>query len=41
MRPCFASPSHEEIHRSVSALAGIRLRAFGVPAPGAMTNKSR
>lgn len=33
MRLCFASPSHEEIHQGVAALAEICRREFGVPAP--------
>jgi len=35
MRLCFASPSHEEIHQGVAALAEVCRREFGVPAPGA------
>jgi 2-aminoadipate transaminase len=33
MRLCFASPTHEEIHQGVAALAEICRREFGVPAP--------
>ena len=33
LRLCFASPSHEEIHQGVAALAEICRREFGVPAP--------
>jgi 2-aminoadipate transaminase len=33
MRLCFASPSHEEIHQGVAALAEVCRREFGVPAP--------
>ena len=33
MRLCFASPSHEEIHQGVAALAEICRREFGVPTP--------
>jgi len=32
MRLCFASPSHEEIHQGVAALAEVCRREFGVPA---------
>jgi 2-aminoadipate transaminase len=35
LRLCFASPSHEEIHQGVAALAEVCRREFGVPAPGA------
>jgi 2-aminoadipate transaminase len=35
LRLCFASPSHEEIHQGVAALAEACRREFGVPAPGA------
>ena len=35
MRLCFASPSHEEIHQGVAALAEVCRREFGVPAPSA------
>ncbi|MGQ0524290.1 MAG: aminotransferase-like domain-containing protein [Betaproteobacteria bacterium] len=31
MRLCFASPSHEEIHQGVAALAEVCRREFGVP----------
>jgi len=34
LRLCFASPSHEEIHQGVAALAEVCRREFGVPAPG-------
>jgi len=34
MRLCFASPSHEEIHQGVAALAEVCRREFGVPATG-------
>jgi 2-aminoadipate transaminase len=34
MRLCFASPSHEEIHQGVAALAEVCRREFGVPTPG-------
>ena len=33
LRLCFASPSHEEIHQGVAALAEVCRREFGVPAP--------
>jgi 2-aminoadipate transaminase len=33
MRLCFASPTHEEIHQGVAALAEVCRREFGVPAP--------
>jgi 2-aminoadipate transaminase len=33
MRLCFASPSHEEIHQGVAALAEVCRREFGVPVP--------
>ncbi len=32
LRLCFASPSHEEIHQGVAALAEVCRREFGVPA---------
>ena len=32
MRLCFASPSHEEIHQGIAALADVCRREFGVPA---------
>jgi 2-aminoadipate transaminase len=32
MRLCFASPTHEEIHQGVAALADVCRREFGVPA---------
>jgi 2-aminoadipate transaminase len=31
MRLCFASPSHEEIHQGIAALADVCRREFGVP----------
>jgi len=31
MRLCFASPSHEEIHQGVAALADVCRREFGLP----------
>src|SRR4051812_6830347 len=34
LRLCFASPSHEEIHQGVAALAEVCRREFGVAAPG-------
>ena len=34
LRLCFASPSHEEIHEGVAALADVCRRDFGVSAPG-------
>jgi 2-aminoadipate transaminase len=39
MRLCFASPSHEEIHQGVAALAEICRREFGVPVPGATADR--
>jgi 2-aminoadipate transaminase len=39
MRLCFASPSHEEIHQGVAALAEICRREFGVPVPGARADR--
>jgi 2-aminoadipate transaminase len=39
MRLCFASPSHEEIHQGVAALAEVCRREFGVPAPGVLSRK--
>ncbi len=33
IRLCFASPSHEEIHQGVAALAEVCRREFGVPVP--------
>ena len=33
LRLCFASPSHEEIHQGVAALAEVCRREFGVPSP--------
>jgi 2-aminoadipate transaminase len=41
MRLCFASPTHEEIHQGVAALAEICRREFGVPAPGANVDRAR
>jgi 2-aminoadipate transaminase len=41
MRLCFASPSHEEIHQGVAALAEVCRREFGVPALGADVNRAR
>jgi 2-aminoadipate transaminase len=41
LRLCFASPSHEEIHQGVAALAEVCRREFGVPAPGASTDRAR
>ncbi|MDH3316495.1 MAG: PLP-dependent aminotransferase family protein [Gammaproteobacteria bacterium] len=41
MRLCFASPSHEEIHQGVAALAEVCRREFGVPAPGANVERAR
>jgi 2-aminoadipate transaminase len=35
LRLCFASPSHEEIHEGIAALADVCRRDFGVSAPGA------
>jgi 2-aminoadipate transaminase len=35
LRLCFASPSHEEIHQGVAALAEVCRREFGVSAPAA------
>ncbi len=40
LRLCFASPSHEEIHQGVAALAEVCRREFGVPAPGAKAEKA-
>ena len=39
MRLCFASPSHEEIHQGVAALAEVCRREFGVPATGANVDR--
>ena len=39
MRLCFASPSHEEIHQGVAALAEVCRREFGVPAPSANVDR--
>jgi 2-aminoadipate transaminase len=39
LRLCFASPSHEEIHQGVAALAEVCRREFGVPAPGSNVDK--
>ncbi|MDH3315012.1 MAG: hypothetical protein OEN48_05915 [Betaproteobacteria bacterium] len=36
-----ASPSHEEIHQGVAALAEVCRREFGVPAPGANVERAR
>jgi 2-aminoadipate transaminase len=41
LRLCFASPSHEEIHQGVAALAEVCRREFGVPAPGASADRTR
>jgi 2-aminoadipate transaminase len=41
MRLCFASPSHEEIHQGVAALAEVCRREFGVPAPRANIDQTR
>jgi 2-aminoadipate transaminase len=41
LRLCFASPSHEEIHQGVAALAEVCRREFGVPAPGASAERAR
>ena len=41
LRLCFASPSHEEIHQGVAALAEVCRREFGVPAPGANVDRVR
>jgi 2-aminoadipate transaminase len=35
MRLCFASPSHEEIHQGVAALAEVCRRDFGLKVPAA------
>jgi 2-aminoadipate transaminase len=35
MRLCFASPSHEEIHQGVAALAEVCRRDFGLKVPTA------
>ena len=40
LRLCFASPSHEEIHQGVAALAEVCRREFGVPAPGANVERA-
>ena len=40
MRLCFASPSHEEIHQGVAALAEVCRREFGVPGPSANVDRS-
>ena len=40
LRLCFASPSHEEIHQGVAALAEVCRREFGVPAPGANVDRA-
>ena len=41
MRLCFASPSHEEIHQGIAALAEVCRREFGVPAPSANVDRAR
>lgn len=41
LRLCFASPSHEEIHQGVAALAEVCRREFGLPAPGASVDRAR
>ena len=41
MRLCFASPTHEEIHQGVAALAEVCRREFGVPAPRARADSMR
>jgi 2-aminoadipate transaminase len=41
LRLCFASPSHEEIHQGIAALAEVCRREFGVPAPGANADRAR
>ena len=41
MRLCFASPSHEEIHQGIAALAEVCRHEFGVPAPGANIDRAR
>jgi len=41
LRLCFASPSHEEIHEGVAALADVCCRDFGVSAPGAKVDRTR
>ena len=41
LRLCFASPSHEEIHQGVAALAEVCRREFGVPAPAANADRAR
>ena len=41
LRLCFASPSHEEIHEGVAALADVCRRDFGVAAPGAGVDRTR
>jgi 2-aminoadipate transaminase len=40
MRLCFASPSHEEIHQGVAALAEVCRREFGLPAQGAGVDRA-
>jgi len=40
MRLCFASPSHEEIHQGVAALAEVCRREFGVPVPSVNVDRS-
>ncbi len=41
MRLCFASPSHEEIHQGIAALAEVFRREFGIPAPGAGVDRTQ
>ena len=41
LRLCFASPSHEEIHEGVAALADVCRRDFGVSAPDARGDRAR
>jgi 2-aminoadipate transaminase len=41
MRLCFASPSHEEIHQGIAALAEVCRREFGVAAGNAKVERAR
>ncbi|MGZ8267840.1 MAG: aminotransferase-like domain-containing protein [Burkholderiales bacterium] len=41
LRLCFASPSHEEIHQGVAALAEVCRREFGMPDPRVKADPTR
>jgi 2-aminoadipate transaminase len=41
LRLCFASPSHEEIHQGVAALAEVCRREFGMPGPRVKVDPTR